>query len=430
MMEDGDEGIVLSDLLRTGEASRLRRRGAIRDHIHRHPHHSPPPPSPEQTQTAYRLFCRGGETTNSSRRNEIARWSNEAFTPALFWSPTSGERMPSQNEVLSPTTMTGTPCGTLLHSSATSPASASSSYTAHTEPSMMVVPLDAVYFDGEEHTNLNLGVELCGCVREGLGCSNCGTPVGIRWKPCKPSSTAIYSFFSDAVYACPQPPKSTPPQPEPQAQAQTRSSRPPPRRRRTRIGEDEVNTALALLENANSSGFPSSTSPTSSSPSAEEELEEPIIDPSDPELVWALAMPWFGFSASLPEDLDACDTQSATRDFGVDALDGLDSEIDSIDDVQGYLERRISGSLLECRGDEEDAYDGYRYREEFDDYDYDAWDSNRSEERREGRLLVTVSDSLLQRTRNRSLSSPASPLSPSSPSAIPMTRSYAYSRFR
>ncbi|KAG7091781.1 hypothetical protein E1B28_008185 [Marasmius oreades] len=389
-MEDGDEGIVLSDLLRTGEASRLRRRGAIRDH--RHPPPPAPPPHPlTQAETTYRLFCRGGEALDRSG------WSNECFSPDLFGCPTK-ERLEKKVQQEMP----GLSCGALVHTSA------SSTYIAYTEPSPTVVPLDAIYFDAD-HDGGKLGENSCGCVRVGLGCSICGAPLGTRYTPCKPSSsTAVYSFFPDAVYTCPEPQKWPQPRPESESEFQPQSLR-PPRRRSTRIGEDQVNAALSALESLASSSTASSSSlPMSSSPSPVEHdgLEYPNTD--DPELAWALATPWFGFSVSSSQE-------------GCDAPDVDDQhEDDEIDDIDEYLERRIRGILFECRGDEEeDEEEDEEYDEEHDSSYDPLWFSG--EERGQEWEQEQERPPSLSSLQHRSRSPPPAPS---------MTRSYAHSRFR
>ncbi|KAL0569162.1 hypothetical protein V5O48_012808, partial [Marasmius crinis-equi] len=98
-LQDADDSIVLSDLVRTGEASRLRRRGAIRSN---HQRSASLDEVAGEGGTRFRLFCRGG-----GGGAEVG-WTNEPFKPALF----HGDQ-PSRQRVV----VRG--CGALIHLSTT-----------------------------------------------------------------------------------------------------------------------------------------------------------------------------------------------------------------------------------------------------------------------------------------------------------------------
>ena len=216
---DVDDSIVLSDLLRTGEASRLRRRGAMRID-HNHPHsatsggHVLRPPrlsspnivlvertswdsdsdleSPSFTshwnidspnrfsrrhhpssrrfgphdssgigsssQGEYILVC-GSEVTNSES-NHV-----EPFIPSILplYPPPSASASITKKAVKK-----STGCGTIVHMHA-APRSRFRMWTARTPASETVVPLDACYFDAKEANRFKRSQ--CGCVNEGVGCA-------------------------------------------------------------------------------------------------------------------------------------------------------------------------------------------------------------------------------------------------------------------
>ncbi|KAG5650938.1 hypothetical protein H0H81_010475 [Sphagnurus paluster] len=215
---DADDAIVLSDLVRTGEASRLRRRGAMR--IEHQPHPVPavvlvsPPPawddsdSDEQQQTqgapvpapppmrrrvrgarrpviedeqldyVYTLFCGGGDSADAGD------YTSTPFTPSILpVYPTTKHTPPRRTTTNTTTSSSG--CGALLHIAAAPRFSPHSrTWTARTRapPGTALVPLDASYF--ATPTTVREQRSACGCVREGVGCALCGTPLGVRVRTC------------------------------------------------------------------------------------------------------------------------------------------------------------------------------------------------------------------------------------------------------
>lgn len=200
---DADDSIVLSDLVRTGEASRLRRRGAMRlDHNpqrHENGRVTPPtvvvartpswiePPSdddestqaweqgydssspPPQTRSivsgpetyGYTLYC-GGEETSSSLVQQIpfyVRSPLPSYPPIPSDSSLRRHRDP-------PCRTNG--CGAVVHLRA-SRRDGSSVWVGKDEATSAVVPMDASYF--ECRTVVRMIRSACGCVREGVGCA-------------------------------------------------------------------------------------------------------------------------------------------------------------------------------------------------------------------------------------------------------------------
>lgn len=224
---DADDSIVLSDLVRTGEASRLRRRGAMRlDHGATGPSNTtqvlsqrapsgrwePPPASIRvrsptwaqaepgsddeftgwaQRETDYEagvqaemdarrahgegerdkevyehiLFCGGEE--------EDEDWNDRPSAPA--WSPSPLPLYPSIPESSKSSSRYSTPrakrnngCQAIVHMNA-SPRRRQGVWMAKTEATDAVVGMDASYFDRKAVVKMLRSA--CGCVREGVGCA-------------------------------------------------------------------------------------------------------------------------------------------------------------------------------------------------------------------------------------------------------------------
>jgi len=218
-----DDTIVLSDLVRRGEASRLRRRGAMRlDHgnlVHNSSHrnstppaifiepsswedqrNNPPPTSSrsmrpsrpsrrnaedDQEEYRYTLVCRGySEDSNTDCIS--SNGSPASYEPSILpLHPTS-----SSTTIVLPRRKPISGCGALIHVHA-APRSKLNVWTAKSEASSAVVPLDSSYFD-----QIVIGKMMknsCGCVREGIGCAVCGNPLGTRYKPCKTAGDGIFT---------------------------------------------------------------------------------------------------------------------------------------------------------------------------------------------------------------------------------------------
>ena len=225
---DLDDSIVLSDLLRTGEASRLRRRGAMRiDHTN-HNHHTtsaghvlpgPPRLSPPNfvliersnsdsdsdldspSFTSYSNFDPpstnrpGRRHLRSSRRfgpysspglgqqpkdeypysllcgSEASTCDDEdqqePFVPSVLplYPPPMSSLSPSKRQRQ---TKKSTGCGSLVHLHA-APKSRFRMWTAKSSAAESVLPLDGEYFDEKEASRFTTSP--CGCVSEGVGCA-------------------------------------------------------------------------------------------------------------------------------------------------------------------------------------------------------------------------------------------------------------------
>ncbi|KAI9060946.1 hypothetical protein FKP32DRAFT_1631946 [Trametes sanguinea] len=265
---DADDSIVLADLVRSGEASRLRRRGAMRlDHgpatAARVPlvnasaagpsAYAPPArpiviepsrtPSPElnadenggdeYTYSAGPVW-RGWDTTPSQEGRAEGLQTVEILNESIqagqsFTLFCGGDEMvlsddedepprpfvPSIFPITSPAgTSRSKPvgksirrsngCGALVHVRAY-PQRPRGVWMAKEDASETVVGLEAQYCD---HPAMDRMLKsACGCIREGIGCSVCGNTLGTRYVPCQAASE---SFFA------PSPPSSaasSPPRP-------------------------------------------------------------------------------------------------------------------------------------------------------------------------------------------------------------------------
>lgn len=227
-LHDVEDDIVLSDLVRgTGEASRLRRRGALRvDRVYagaippgrpsrwevyvpfeedqdaepaqrqqsplqlqqqgQQPPLQPPPqpsltlPFPvappldlnrdEHDEYTYVLRCGGRSSSSFSSRTMVdPDSSSPPFIPSvlpLYPRPRSGLPHTKPTKHRAPPLTNG--CGAVVHAKA-APRPKLGMWTAKTEASCSVVHLDPCYFDSAAVGKMVRSV--CGCVREGVGCA-------------------------------------------------------------------------------------------------------------------------------------------------------------------------------------------------------------------------------------------------------------------
>lgn len=217
---DVDDSIVLSDLVRTGEASRLRRRGAMRlDHGHHNalgstytaPRETSPTPWDSDDEPGVVTYPHRQRRFSSSRRrrheeeeSEIEEYRYTLLCGAEI--PYSGEEDPCEPWTPSifpilPATSSSTPkiptrrktngCGAIIHLRA-APRPRVHMWAARTPASSCVVPLEAHYFDNTEEA-AKFERSSCGCVKEGVGCAVCGNPLGTRYIPCRMAASGMYS---------------------------------------------------------------------------------------------------------------------------------------------------------------------------------------------------------------------------------------------
>jgi hypothetical protein len=202
---DADDSIVLSDLVRTGEASRLRRRGAMRlDHnlvnaqreeagrvtppvvrVERSPSWIEPPSDDEESSQNWE---QNYEAPLSLQTEAIAPVGPDPYCHTLFC---GGEpeklrlsRSSTRVQPLSPLPSYPPPppqstsyhahrwrtngCGAVVHMRASRRGN-SGAWIAKNEASSAVVPLDASYF--ERAAVIRMVRSACGCLREGIGCA-------------------------------------------------------------------------------------------------------------------------------------------------------------------------------------------------------------------------------------------------------------------
>lgn len=219
---DADDSIVLSDLVRTGEQSRLRRRGAMRlDHgmySHSQPTARGAAPADEMDEGTtgsssdrahmrfplrryssvgpaddyrYRLYCYGCQLQDTA--DPQPSWVEGSCTT---YEPSPLPLYPTPPHSAAPgshTTKGALSCGALIHAQA-APRHRLRVWTAKCEASDVVVPMDPEYFDSA--ASAKIVHSPCGCVREGVGCALCGNPLGTRYKPCRSAATGLFSSSS------------------------------------------------------------------------------------------------------------------------------------------------------------------------------------------------------------------------------------------
>jgi hypothetical protein len=210
VITDADDSIVLSDLVRTGEASRLRRRGAMRLE-HGHGNHVggsaiiPSPPAIAVAQPTwddpirvlgtegeidegrmtqftrearrsdadgdthhvfgYTLFC-GGET--SSLEMDTGDTSPFEPSPLPAFPPLPGSSSDTSTRRSSRRSRVTNGCGALLHTHA-GPRKRLGVWTAKSAATDVVIGMDSCYFDRAAVAKIVRSS--CGCVREGVGCA-------------------------------------------------------------------------------------------------------------------------------------------------------------------------------------------------------------------------------------------------------------------
>ncbi|TFK24700.1 hypothetical protein FA15DRAFT_406043 [Coprinopsis marcescibilis] len=222
---DADDAIVLSDLVRTGEASRLRRRGAMRldrNSIHGVPRRPPSlddSDSDEENRPYSFAYSESNRLENLDRRHRTlgahqyqhpsySRWvphpdidhefdeenmsyilvcgaevedtfvDPTPFKPSALPIPPPKVSSTSSSVIRKPVS---NGCGTIIHLFASS--SPTKVYTARSAATEAVVPLSAEYFT--QYVGVRFEMSPCGCVKEGVGCAVCGNPLGTRWKFCE-----------------------------------------------------------------------------------------------------------------------------------------------------------------------------------------------------------------------------------------------------
>ncbi|KZT06453.1 uncharacterized protein LAESUDRAFT_812728 [Laetiporus sulphureus 93-53] len=251
---DADDSIVLSDLVRTGEASRLRRRGALRlDHGQGDAVRAAltvPSSAPSGGTTAWAInpptLMPSAQIANSpwvevSADEEFfgglewREWSTEegggaanggsagvdetSREPALEeddeegymlfcggisqddpevshgpYSPFKPSPLPVPSTSSSPSVCGGNRrtngCGAIVHMRAF-PQRSRGVWVGKAEATESVVGLESSYF--ERSVVARMMQSACGCLREGIGCAVCGNPLGTRYLPCQAASEGIFS---------------------------------------------------------------------------------------------------------------------------------------------------------------------------------------------------------------------------------------------
>ncbi|KAF8589580.1 hypothetical protein K439DRAFT_1628579 [Ramaria rubella] len=203
VVEDEDDAVPLSELLRTGEASRLRRRGAMRATAHRRDDEDD-----VTTASLHHKLKLDDVHLELSCGVRSSEWSLSLAGPSrpspLPRAPTS--RRPSGMDFV----FSSTGCGAQVSVRAFPGSSAANHvYTSTEFASPNVAHLDAMYLEPEQRALAEfLTKEECGCRCEwdAIGCRICGNALGFLYRPCHPRHANVqptYIFFPSAVTPSP-----------------------------------------------------------------------------------------------------------------------------------------------------------------------------------------------------------------------------------
>ncbi|KIY52376.1 hypothetical protein FISHEDRAFT_55894 [Fistulina hepatica ATCC 64428] len=205
-----DDTIVLSDLVQRGEASRLRRRGAMRLE-HTYGTHAAPQTYPllvvdsydsqsdptqpgrlsrvQKNEPTYVLFCGGHEDDDGPLLHQSSTPYKPSILP-LFPDDDAPTHFP-YTKPLGPQQQLTNGCGAVVHLRA-SPKDKMDMWVAKTSPSDIVAPLDCEFPADATSSTRALVTSPCGCVREAIACTACGNLLGTRYKPCRTASVHIF----------------------------------------------------------------------------------------------------------------------------------------------------------------------------------------------------------------------------------------------
>ncbi|KAJ3746375.1 hypothetical protein DFH05DRAFT_1606644 [Lentinula detonsa] len=255
-IQDADSSIVLSDLLRSGETSRLRRRGAVRlDNIHRHEESrtsNNTTASQDEEETYLELYCRECECDTPAHQPLPVSLPQTPFCPSPFPQPlpqptnlnskdyafqsrnrertlihhrVMAQRLPhidASLHVHPPSSSTYPPSSAQVIAFLIRASAGIDNYDTDTENGVMVwtsvsEPVEGIVIpmhyedDPNETTETPNGNDsrfmnidelarrrpgpistACMCKREVVGCAVCGSPLGMRYTPCLSAMNKIF----------------------------------------------------------------------------------------------------------------------------------------------------------------------------------------------------------------------------------------------
>ncbi|EJD36234.1 hypothetical protein AURDEDRAFT_117136 [Auricularia subglabra TFB-10046 SS5] len=193
---ESDSSIVFDDLVRAGEASRLRRRGALR----------------LDTARAWTAVALDGSSADGLLSGLVAaahasgsQAQHRIFRGARDWAHDRAPRpspLPGHQDYGE---QPWTGCRALVHDSAL-PCVRDGTWFARGAAQGTVARLDQAYFErGGRRIR-----RPCGCASDGVGCRTCGNPLGSVFRPCArhlrlfpAGALPFYSFFASATDADP-----------------------------------------------------------------------------------------------------------------------------------------------------------------------------------------------------------------------------------
>ncbi|EJD44788.1 hypothetical protein AURDEDRAFT_145073 [Auricularia subglabra TFB-10046 SS5] len=190
---DSDTSLVLEDLVRIGEASRLRRRGALRL---------------DTANSSTAAAAAAAAAHDDGLLSGLVAAAHASGSHRVF----CGARDPSRPD----DAWTG--CRALVHDAA-APAVRDGTWFARGAAHGTLVRMSEAFF---ERGGRRLR-RPCGCASDGVGCRVCGNALGIVYRPCvrhlrlfPDGPRPLYSFFAAATHADPPfafPPPAVPPPP-------------------------------------------------------------------------------------------------------------------------------------------------------------------------------------------------------------------------
>ncbi|KLO05026.1 hypothetical protein SCHPADRAFT_947247 [Schizopora paradoxa] len=225
---ESEEQMSLEELVRTGEASRLRRRGAINGghgrsrsyaystggvdgssggdlpwgRVPTQSYYAPPPwaePTPAPEPVIYPAWSSEADQSKTDEDTEGAGYSlycgfeewdfsssyDEPYELSPFPLPFPSSRASSSKKTVPRRSfIRSTGCGALIHTNGT-PRTRDGTWHAKGKASECVVKLDKMYF---KHGGLPKQFA-CGCRWHGVGCAVCGNPLGNVYIPCQAASS-------------------------------------------------------------------------------------------------------------------------------------------------------------------------------------------------------------------------------------------------
>lgn len=156
----------------------------------------------DDLEESFVLYC-GGEDPRPPRKDY-----SKPFRPSAL--PILPSESSSRGIGSGASASRSTGCGAVIHLRAY-PQRQGAVWVGKEEATDSVVGLGESYF--ERNVVAKMMKNACGCVREGVGCSECGNPLGTRYMPCQAATDGIFSSGSSSSQTRPaHPPRPSGPE--------------------------------------------------------------------------------------------------------------------------------------------------------------------------------------------------------------------------